>query len=68
MRYIGPVAGRQPAGAQWVGVDLDFPHGEHAGEVEGVRYFTCAANKQGGVPRLHGALVRPQQVRAKPSP
>ncbi len=39
VRFIGNTKFR--AGT-WIGVELENPNGKNDGEVQGVRYFTCA--------------------------
>lgn len=39
---------------EWVGIELDGPHGKNDGAVDGVRYFWCADG--------HGRFVRPHKV------
>ena len=39
VRYIGPT---QFAKGMWTGVELDSPGGKNNGNVEGIKYFTCA--------------------------
>eukprot|EP00903_Cladosiphon_okamuranus_P009243 g8821.t1 len=50
-RWVGPT--HFSAGV-WVGVELDSCEGKNDGEVQGSRYFTCAAG--------HGVFVRPESV------
>eukprot|EP00752_Nemacystus_decipiens_P009616 g8593.t1 len=51
VRWVGPT--HFSAGV-WVGVELDSCEGKNDGEVQGSRYFTCAAG--------HGVFVRPESV------
>mmetsp|Transcript_88887 Transcript_88887/g.250342 ORF Transcript_88887/g.250342 Transcript_88887/m.250342 type:complete len:641 (-) Transcript_88887:37-1959(-) len=51
VRFVG---GHQRTGGMHVGVELDLPDGEHDGEVQGHRYFTC--------PLKHGVLVKPSRT------
>ena len=52
---VAYVGGTHFAGGTWVGVELDAAQGKHDGEVQGVRYFTCAARR--------GVMVRPRSVK-----
>merc|ERR1739838_817465 len=54
------VGATQFATGKWVGVTLDEELGKNDGEVQGKRYFQCAAK--------HGVFVRPPQVQILEQP
>ncbi|KAI5302418.1 hypothetical protein KEM56_000716, partial [Ascosphaera pollenicola] len=59
VRYIGDVQGTK---GQWLGVEWDDPtRGKHAGEHNGVQYFTCRSR----LPTA-GSFVRPSRPADKP--
>lgn len=56
VRFRGTTAFRE---GEWVGVELVRPKGKNAGAVQGVQYFTCAAN--------HGLFSRPNKLTRLPA-
>jgi hypothetical protein len=51
VRFVGET---QFAAGEWVGVELEIPHGRNDGSVRGERYFSCAER--------YGMFVRPESV------
>ena len=56
VRFRGTTAFRE---GEWVGIELVRPKGKNAGVVQGVQYFTCAAN--------HGLFSRPNKLTLLPA-
>lgn len=56
VRFAGPT---QFSTGQWVGIELDQPHGKNDGSVQGIRYFECESQSSNG---LYGLFVRPNTI------
>jgi hypothetical protein len=55
LRYVGTLHSATVAGGQWLGIELDAPHGKHNGSLRGETYFKCH--------QKHGIFVKPKHCR-----